>query len=222
MIIVDLGGAYTAERAAALSGVPESTIRYWANKEYLRPSVSPERLMLWSFTDLMGLRTIYWLRKRKNIKGLEIPRSSMPTVRKAIARLRDLELDLFSAGKSPLAILLSGEIAITAEGEPHYDVHGQYLQKDVINLIAPFETEAGIRGPDLFRPRPHLRIVPRKLSGSPHVEDTRVETQALQALSRRGFSVENITELYPFLGSGEITEALELEEQLARNLRAAA
>lgn len=56
---MDVVGAYTADRAAALSGVPKSTIHYWARKEVLVPSISPERVKLWSYTDLLGLRTIY-------------------------------------------------------------------------------------------------------------------------------------------------------------------
>lgn len=49
-------GEYTAERAAALSGVPKSTVHYWARQGILIPSGSPERVKLWSYGDLMALR----------------------------------------------------------------------------------------------------------------------------------------------------------------------
>ncbi|HZO49924.1 MAG TPA: MerR family transcriptional regulator [Gaiellaceae bacterium] len=55
----DLRGAYTADRASALSGVPKSTLHYWARIEILVPRISPERIKLWSYPDLMALRTIY-------------------------------------------------------------------------------------------------------------------------------------------------------------------
>jgi DNA-binding transcriptional MerR regulator len=45
---MDLLGAYAADRAAALSGVPQSTIHWWARNEILIPSVSAERVKLWS------------------------------------------------------------------------------------------------------------------------------------------------------------------------------
>jgi hypothetical protein len=61
---METGGAYSAERAAALSGVPKSTIYYWARNGHLIPSVSKSPL-LWSYTDLLALRTIYWLRRPK-------------------------------------------------------------------------------------------------------------------------------------------------------------
>jgi DNA-binding transcriptional MerR regulator len=54
------GGAYTVERAAALSGVPRSTVHYWARNGHLLPSVS-EAPRLYSFTDLLALRVLYWL-----------------------------------------------------------------------------------------------------------------------------------------------------------------
>jgi uncharacterized protein (DUF433 family) len=82
-------GAYTGDRAAALSGVPKSTIHWWARNDVLVPSVSATRVMLWSYADLMGLRVIYWLRQRKTTKlGVEVPRTSMPAVRRALKQLR--------------------------------------------------------------------------------------------------------------------------------------
>lgn len=35
---MQFGGAYTADRTAALSGVPRSTVHYWARSGYLVPS----------------------------------------------------------------------------------------------------------------------------------------------------------------------------------------
>jgi uncharacterized protein (DUF433 family) len=66
--------------------------------------------------------------------------------------------------------------------------------------------------------RPELRILPRKLSGAPHVAHTRVETQAIQALASRGYGVDKIAALYPFLTTAQIRESIDLEEQLARNI----
>ena len=88
----------------------------------------------------------------------------------------------------------------------------------MIDLIAPFDTLEGLRGPNLLRPRPQLRIVPGKLSGSPHVEHTRLETRALRALERDGLRVDAIAQLYPFVTREQIEQALDLERQLEANL----
>src|SRR4051794_15874591 len=113
----DTGGAYPADRAAALSGVPRSTVHYWARKGYLIPSVAPERPRLWSFSDLMGLRTIYWLRQpRRAQDGYDIPRSTMPAVRKAFQALHRLDMGLFESGRITVAITRGGEIVLDPPG----------------------------------------------------------------------------------------------------------
>jgi uncharacterized protein (DUF433 family) len=167
---MDAVGAYTADRAAALSGVPKSTIHWWARHDVLVPTVSATKIMLWSYADLMGLRVIYWLRQRKTTTlGVEVPRTSMPAIRRAL-------------------------------------------------LIVPFTTAEGTRGPDLIAPRAELRIVPGKLSGSPHVVHTRLETRALAALATDGYDIPSIHRLYPYVSAPQIEQALELEQQLAENL----
>jgi uncharacterized protein (DUF433 family) len=214
-------GAYTAERASALSGVPLSTVRYWAKHEILVPTASNERPLLWSYSDLLGLRTIYWLRRQKNIgDGMEIPAATMPAVRRALKSLAHLSWD--SRVAFGIAIDGGGRLYFRQDAdEPFATTNGQ-LSGFWVDLIAPFETTAGIRGPDLCRPRPSLRIEPAKLTGSPHVAGTRVETLALFALRARGLDTEEIRQLYPFLEEQSVLEAVQFEEQLATNLRTAA
>lgn len=216
------GGAYTADRAAALSGVPWSTVHYWARKGHLVPSVSPEKVKLWSYTDLLALRTIYWLRQPKQSKqGHEIPASTMPAVRRALASLRRLDLDLFEGGRPLVVVDRHGEVFIDPPGGPLQTVEGQGVFRELLDLVAPFPTEEGPRGPHLQEPRPQLRIMPLKLAGSPHVQSTRIETRTLAALSRRGYPTERISLLYPAIDREAIDEALDLEQQLQQNLHAA-
>lgn len=55
------------------------------------------------------------------------------------------------------------------------DLHRQpaLLPEDVLGLTAPFGA-AGLQRPDLLRPRTHLRIVPAKVAGEPHVAHSRI------------------------------------------------
>ena len=214
-------GAYTANRASALSGVPWSTVHYWARMGYVVPSVSPTKVKLWSYTDLLALRTIYWLRQPKSNQGQQIPASTMPAVRRALAALRRLDLNLFENGRPMVVVDRSGEVLIDPPGRPLQTTDGQGLLRDLLDVVAPFPTQEGPQGPDLQVHRARLRIVPQKLAGSPHVEGTRLETRALAALAGRGYALERIAMLYPAVDSLAINEALELERQLDRNLRAA-
>lgn len=219
-------GAYPADRAAALSGVPLSTVHWWARHEILVPSISAERIKLWSYSDLMGLRIIYWLRHGKTTEdGAAVPRTAMPDVRRALAQLEELDLDLWSEDAGPaVAVDRAGTIVIThATPDPEAPRRQRRMstEDDLLYVIEPFTAWEGSRGPDLHAPRPQLRIVPGKLGGSPHVAHTRVETEALAALETDGLPVNTIRRLYPRLASSAIDDALDLERQLTENLRSA-
>lgn len=213
-------GAYPADRAAALSGVPISTVHYWAREEILVPSISPERRKLWSYPDLMGLRIIYWLRHAKTGRdGQEVPASTMPMVKAVLAQLEELDLALWSEEHGPLVrVDLGGKILVTAAPHPE-DASGQAVLagSGELDVLAPFPTKQG-KGPDLVQPRPMLRIVPGKLGGSPHLLHTRLESRALGALARQGMDTAKIYKLYPRFSKAAIKQAIDLEAQLERNL----
>ena len=189
-------GCYEAARAAALAGVPKTTVYWWARQGIVVPSVSPVREKLWSYSDLMALRVVSWLRHSKAAANdVDLPASPMPKVRKALALLDELGLDPWSQGAgagSPLLVDRAGEIYVRAR-EGMLNLHRQpvLLSEDVLGLTAPFES-AGLSGPDLLRPRPHLRIVPSKVAGEPHVEHSRLTTQTIAALADRGYPVAQI------------------------------
>jgi uncharacterized protein (DUF433 family) len=213
---MEISGAYTTERAAALAGVPKSTAYYWARKGHLLPSVS-QKPLLWSYTDLLALRTIYWLRSPKSAFERDVPATSMPKVRRALRQLKDLDLGLFAGGRSTIAVTLAGEVVINAEAMPLLLVDGQYLERNLVDIVGPFEGLEGTRGPDLLWPRPTVQILPGKISGAPHVTGTRVPTQSISALADRGFSIDQLAKVYPFLSQDSLRESIDLEAQLKRN-----
>src|SRR5438128_10422399 len=79
------GAAYPADRAAALAGVPISTLHYWSRAGIWVPSVSSARVKRWSYSDLLALRLIDWLRRDK--PDLKLPKTSMGKIRGALAAL---------------------------------------------------------------------------------------------------------------------------------------
>jgi uncharacterized protein (DUF433 family) len=221
---VELRGAYPADRAAALSGVPKSTVHYWAREHILVPSVSAEKVKLWSYSDLMGLRTIAWLRASKTAPdGQNVPATAMKAVRRALAELEQVDLALWSSDGGPnVAVDRRGHIVLGEPEQPHH-VNGQaLLSSDMLDVLRPFEIGEATRGPDLVAPRPRLRIVPGKLAGAPHVRQTRIETQVLAALGARGMSAQRIQSLYPTIELDDVDEALDLEHELQPDLLVAA
>lgn len=209
-------GCYEASRAAALSGVPTRTVYDWASKGIVVPSVSPVQEKLWSFADLMSLRIVAWLRKPKGSDDDRLPASPMGQVRSALTQLGQMNIDLWSEhepGKASLVVDQRGDIFLRIP-RGFVDTRGNHaLPHDKhFGLLDPFEFE-GHTGPDLVRPRPHLRIVPERVAGEPHVENTRLTTQTLAGLAARGYSVEKVASMYD-VSEDAVYEAVDLESAL--------
>lgn len=208
-------GCYEATRAAALSGVPTRTVYDWAKKEIVVPSISREKEMLWSYADLMGLRIVHWLRHPKGDAIDQRPATAMTRVRAALAELQARSLDLWDDSReaTPLVVDRAGRIHIV-QGGAVSELGGQLLAGDLLDLLGPFDGGDDGAGPDLRRPRPHLRIVPGKCAGEPHLQGTRLTTSTIAALSERGFGIDDIGRLYPDEPLDSLSEAIDLERSL--------
>jgi uncharacterized protein (DUF433 family) len=206
-LLASSSGCYSAARAAALAGVPKSTVYDWARKGVVVPSVSPVHEKLWSFQDLLVLRAVQWLRKRKD----EVPASPMAQVRAALEQT-------VHDGNSPWAdptvritVDLTGRVFVERlPGAPH-DAYGQAAWKfdDRINLLDAFGGSF-----HLVRPTAHIAIRPSRLSGEPHLEGTRIATFDLAALVTDGYPAEQVASLYE-IPLDRVKEAVDYEERLA-------
>lgn len=206
-----LQGSYSADRAAGLAGVPRRTLYYWAKHGILDPSVSNIKPRLWSYNDVLALRLIDWLRRDK--EETPFPRASMHQIRQLLSSVQDLGHRLERG--LPVWIDPNSFVVVELEGQKAVPLGKKLLQTGLdapgLDLLLPY----GSTGPDLRWPRPTLRMLPGKLSGQPHVVDTRIETFAIAALAGRGLSTENIVELYPALTVTNVQEAIDLEAQVS-------
>ena len=202
-------GCYDAARAAALAGVPGSLLHGSARRRVVVPSVSRERERLWSWTDLVALR-LGWVRLTV---GAELGEPAAE-VAEAVGQL-DLEAAAGDGkargGLVPVRRLVADRSGALLRAEDGPGPHQ-------VDLLGPFqaadEAEATVRGPDLLRPRPHLRIVPGKLGGEPHLAGSRLPTRSIAALAGRGLGPAEIASLFLDQTRAAITEAIELERQL--------
>lgn len=215
-------GAYDAKRAAALSGVPLSTVYECARNGPVRPSVATSKLKLWSFGDLLLLRSVYWLRHAKVVDEHSVAASPMEQIRTALreAAAGDRKLWALAAdGRPQLRLLVDASGRLYHVAEPISAVGGQGLvgSRDELDLLGPFVVDEA-SGPDLVRPRERLRIVPGKCGGEPHLVGTRLETRTLFALAMRGLDVEEIHRMYPDDDPVAMAEAVEFEGDLSPRL----
>ena len=204
-------GVYDAPRAAALSGVPQSTLHYWARTDLYRPSISPRpRVRLWSWADLLALRAIDWLRR---VKGDAQPqKTSMQRIRQALQ-----ELDKQGLPRERLQ-----ELVLVSQGGELFFKNDRRVMRatpglqagwpdmlDLVALVAPYYT-----GPDLLEPRPLLGIIPGKLHGEPHLLDTRITSATVYTLHKGGYRTEQIRAMYPEASPHALRQAIDLEQSL--------
>jgi uncharacterized protein (DUF433 family) len=216
-------GAYEAGRASALAGVPESTLYLWARTKLIVPSISDEKVKIWSWADLVAARAVYWLRHPTSDRTRKP--TTMSQVRDLLSKLSEFSLHL-GESISDASISLSADRA----GVPHLELSGRLVEGRhryvqlvepalVVDLLAPFSGQAGTTGPDLRRPLPNLEIVPGRLSGEPHISGTRIETRVLYALRQRGYDAAQLAKLYPGTSLPGIQDAIALEALLANNAK---
>jgi uncharacterized protein (DUF433 family) len=204
-------GVYDARRAAALAGIPLRTLNDWAQKGFFSPSISPRpRVRLWSWSDLVALRAIDWLRRTKRLP--DVPTVPFRSIRHALQELekdglsRDAIRTLAISPRGELFLASGRDVAVRATPDR------QTASPEILHLVAPYPYGAG--GPDLLEPRPLLRIIPGKLHGEPHVLDTRIPSAALFSLHRSGYSDEQVLEMYPDVSRQALREAIDLEQTL--------
>ncbi len=212
--VLAFGGCYDARRTAALSGVPRSTVYHWASKGIVEPSISAERQKLWSYADLIALRIVRWLRHPTRSDGDVQPGSAMGHVREALARLDDAGLDLWGeqAGASSLYVDPAGKIMIVAPGSAR-ELNGRGALSEWLDVLGPVEFSEST-GPDLRRPREHLRVVPGKCAGEAHLAGSRLTTVTIAALAERGYMPDDLARLYPDESREGLREAIDLERSL--------
>ncbi len=135
-------GHYEAERAAALAGVPRSTLYYWARTDLIVPSISPHREKLWSYRDLLTLRLVRWLRLPKDDLG--VAATTMGDVRRLMDTVGERLWSIDATGREIPTILVDRDGTVFLDERPLSTLDGQYvLEHDRLDLLAPFEPRGG-------------------------------------------------------------------------------
>jgi uncharacterized protein (DUF433 family) len=201
-------GVYNAQRAAALSGVPKSTLHYWAREGIYQPSIAlGPRDRLWSWGDLLALRAIDWFRRNKTDEAL--PHTSMRQIREALEAMDRYGLSREELGRI-IAIDQGGRLYLLVDEAPVFTTpRDQSALHDFLELVQPYNS-----APHLLEPRPLVRIRPGKLHGEPHVLRTRVPTATIFQLQQMGYELAEIAAMYPMATPEALAQAIEFEQSL--------
>lgn len=207
--------AYEPRIASALSGATRAQLDYWRRQELLVPEVSATRPVLYSFRDLIALRTFVYLRESRPLQ----------TIRKAMNSLRDIgETDHLSRykfvvqGRRGIALVQdSGEGAVELVERP-----GQQLTVIKLGDVLRSFPLDDIEIPNLARPRRLISVNPSVHRGYPVVAGTRVAYDLVAGLVRDGVPPDAIKEYYPGVTAAAARDAISFADYVDRAAERAA
>lgn len=184
--------AYEPRIAAALSGATERQLSYWRaarqdRRPVLVPEVSSVRPLLYSFRDVVALRTCGYLRQRVPLQRI---RRALDTL-KGWGETRHLsEYRLVAQGATSVVLIRPDDVVDLV------DRPGHGVTVVLNDVLRPFQV-GDLTIPDLERPRAALSIDPEVRSGHPVVAGTRVPYELVAGLIEDGIPPEDIRDFYP-------------------------
>jgi uncharacterized protein (DUF433 family) len=211
--------AFTLEQAARVARVSERRIRYWDQKDVLSPSLVAEAGRrtpygrIYSFQDLVGLRTLGQLRDRHRF-SLQRLRQVGSYLKKYFDRPWST-LRFYVDGKNVLfQDPNTGDIISTSplgqKAIPYFlDKIATETERDAVKLT--------IRTPDEIGQIAQNRYV---LHNAPVIAGTRIPTAVIWEFHREGYDTPAILREFPRLEPIDVQRAIEFEEDQRKQRKA--
>ena len=206
--------AFPVPIASVLTGATTAQLAYWRKQTpsaeaLLVPEGKRSGRYLYSWADVVALRSIVYLRSEK----------SLPRIRRAVQILRSIEAEEWTHLASYTLISTDRTIIVkTPEGqlldvgEHPATVVSEVLMRDILE---PFMTGTGRPVPALKRPRPHITVDPGVLGGYPVVQGTRVPFDAVAALAADDLPAAEIVAIYPSVAPDAVWDAVDFARQVS-------
>jgi len=195
-------GVYETREAAFLTSAPTSSLYRLAKRGLLNPR--HEGITLWSFSDLVAVRTWQYLRATS---AKRVTPDVVPALSRFAGDAHAIKVGATSQGR-----------VFVDRGEGWIDIQtGEQLLDipiaDVDDAFRPFSF-GGRTAPDLLHASDHTRLHPAVLHGSPHLRRHRISAVALAKLDDRG-GRDAILSAYPELKEVAISDTVAVGHQLA-------
>jgi uncharacterized protein (DUF433 family) len=203
--------AFTSQQVRTLTGLSEHQLRYWDRTGFFSPQFPGEGGRpfdrLYSFRDVVGLRTVAQLRGRVPLQGLR--------------RIGQWLHERYDSPWSSLTFYIAGDrvyfsdpstgarVATNPEGQIAQPFEMEAVAREVSSAVERMQR----RGADEIG-----RIERRKyVSGNrPVLAGTRIPTRAIREFHDAGYSTEAILREYPDLTEQDVRGALAFEDESRR------
>lgn len=196
--------SYSPKLAAALSGATIRQLSHWRrpgpdDTAVLTPELSAIRPILYSFRDVVALRTCVRLREE----------ASLQRIRRALDALRtDLGL---RDHLSSYQLVADGSSIYLADEDHAVDLtsqRGNVVIHQIVDVLQPFYVQ-GRQIPSLLDPRPHVEVDPAVRGGEPVITGTRIPYEDVASLMRDGVAAEDIRDFFPHVTAEAARDALD-------------
>ncbi|MFJ4849165.1 MULTISPECIES: DUF433 domain-containing protein [unclassified Streptomyces] len=198
--------SYEPKLAAALSGATIRQLAHWRNPAaskgaILIPEVSRARPILYSFRDVVALRTCVKLRQETSLQKI---RQALNTLREDLGERKHLSSYVLVAEGDSLYLAESGGAVDLLRG-------GNVVIHELVDVLAPFYRN-GRSIPDLLRPRDHVAVDSSVRGGEPVIEGTRIPAADVAALVRDGIPPDRINDFYPGVSAAAAEDAKDFSD----------
>ncbi|MER5929534.1 DUF433 domain-containing protein [Streptomyces sp. NPDC002054] len=193
--------SYEPKLAAALSGATIRQLAHWRNPSSTRgailvPEVSASRPILYSFRDVVALRTCVKLRQETSLQKI---RRALNTLREDLGERRHLSSYVLVAENDRIYLADSDHAVDLIRG-------GNIVIHELVDVLAPFYRN-GRHIPDLLKPRDHVAVDSSVRGGEPVIEGTRIPASEVAALVRDGIPPDRISDFYPGVSAAAARDA---------------
>ena len=210
--------AYDPRLASALSGATLAQLAYWrrGDRRLLVPEVSQQPRVLYSFRDLVALRTFVFLREERSLQKI---RRALDTL-EVIGETRHLsEYKLLAQGKNSIVLLHDlNDGAVDLVERPGQQVAVIALS-DVLQAFPVAASE--IEVPALEKPRKRISVNPAVRSGYPVIEGTRIAYDLVAGLVRDGVPPDELKDYYPGVSAAAARDAVSFADYVDQTQRRA-
>lgn len=198
--------SFPAGLTSVLTGVTPAQLAGWRRTGLLVPEVSATRPPLYSFRDLLALRTVARLRSETSLQKVRTAFSNMPEfdLKEHLSRYQ-----FATDGKTIAVQTDDGFLDMVANP-------GQFNLYSIDDILRPFQNRRGDDVVDFEHPRRHLLVDPDRLGGWPTVEGTRVGFDTVaQVMRGDDIPIDRISRYYPGVSPAAAFDALSLAKDVA-------
>lgn len=203
--------AYPVPLASVLSGATTWQLKNWRDTELLVPEVSRKSPPLYSYRDIVALRTLARLRTEVSLQSL----------RKVVANIRTIDLSAhLSTYTLEVRETARGKtvLAFSSDDDRRVDVLKKPLQPEIFTLeqvVGPFVNRNDEDVPPLNRPAQHLELFEERRGGWPTIEGTRIDYDIVaQLVDGDEISYEDVQDYYPGVTAEAAASAVEFDEKV--------